>query len=309
MTTVIRSQEVPGAESLYVDAGGRRLHYLRAGPRSVADGGDDDAGDRDGADAPAVVLLHGSGIDDAALSWRHAIPALADDYRVYAPDWPGYGESPDPDATPTAGYYTGVLREFLDAIPVADPAIVGISMGGAAALGLAVESPHRLRGLVLVDSYGLRDAIPGGTGAYLFANAPFAATLGRRLAGVAPGGARAAVAPYVADTGALDPAFLDAVEERLGRAGVGEAFVAFLRAEFRRDGVVTHYADDLPDLAVPTLFVHGAEDPLVPLEWTSVAARQVPGADLAVVEDCGHWPPRERPRAFFEAVEPFLAGL
>lgn len=321
---MIEHGEVPGADSLYVDAGGRRLHYLRAGPDrdrvgtdagrpgdadGIAGATDGDADLAGGAAPPSVVLLHGSGIDDAALSWRHAIPALAANYRVYAPDLPGYGDSPDPDATPTAAYYTDVLRAFLDAVPVENPAIVGISMGGAAALGLAVAEPGRLRGLVLVDSYGLRDAVPGGTGAYLLANAPFAATLGRQLAGASPGGARAAIGPFVADPDALDPAFLEAVRERLADPGAGDAFVAFQRAEFRPGGVETHYAADLPELSVPTLFVHGEADPIVPLSWARTAAEAVPGADLAVIGDCGHWPPRECPEAFLDAVEPFLAGL
>lgn len=40
-----------------------------------------------------LLLFHGGGIDRADLSWRHAIPAFADRYRVIAPVWPGYGGS------------------------------------------------------------------------------------------------------------------------------------------------------------------------------------------------------------------------
>lgn len=282
---------VPEADSLYVDAGGRRLHYLRAGD----------------ADAPPAVLLHGSGVDDAALSWYHVLPALAERYRVYAPDWPGYGESPDPEATPDSAYYTDVLGDFLDALPIASPAIVGISMGGGAALGLAMASPERLRRLVLVDSYGLRDAIPGGSAAYYLANAPFARTIGQRLAGAAPGGARAAIGPFVEDPEALDPVFLSAVSDRLDDPRAGRAFVDFQRAEFERGGVRTHFEGRLHELAVPTLVVNGESDPLIPLDWAEAAAAEMPDAELAVIENCGHWPPRERPDAFLAALEPFLA--
>lgn len=288
---MIESDRVPGAQSLYVDAGGRRLHYLRAG-----DGG------------PPVVLVHGSGIDDAGLSWRHAIPALAESFDVYALDLPGYGDSPDPEEPPTAAYYADVLADFADALSLDRPGLVGISMGGAAALGVAVRSPERVGGLVLVSSYGLRDAIPGGTGAYLLANAPFAATLGRHVAGSSRAGARATIAPFVEDADALEPAFLTGVRDRLSTPGAGDAFVAFQRSEFNRDGVETHYEAELPALSPPTLFVHGAEDELVPVEWATRAAEQVPDADLVLLEDCGHIPPRECPAAFHDAIEPFLAA-
>jgi len=287
---MIEHETVPGAESLYVDAGGRRLHYLRAGA----------------PDDPPVVLLHGSGIDDAALSWRHAIPALAESYRVYAPDWPGYGDSPVPETDPDGAYYATVLRDFLAALPIDSPTLVGLSMGGAAALAVSIEAPERFRSLVLVDSYGLRDAVPGGTAAYVLANAPFARTMGRHLAGATPGGVRAAISPFVADFDALDPAFRSAVAERLSERDAGRAFVDFQRAEFSPDGVKTHFEGRLHELALPTLVIHGRSDPLIPLHWAEAAVRELPEGELAVIEDCGHWPPRERPQAFVDALVSFL---
>lgn len=295
---MISHETVPEADSLYVDVGGRRLHYLRAGD-----------------EGPPVVLLHGSGIDDAALSWHHVLPALADRFQVYAPDWPGYGESPDPEVDPDGAYYAEVLADFLDAIPAEQPVLVGLSMGGAAAMGVALDEPERVRSLVLVDSYGLRDAVPGGTAAYLLAKTPFAAQMGRQLAagplstgsrGGSRAGARAAITPFVADPDGLDEAFLDGVAERLAEPGAGSAFVAFQRAEFGPDGVKTHFGDRLGEVAVPTLVVNGAADPLIPPEWAERAAAAIPDAQLAVLDECGHWPPRERPQSFLDVLEPFL---
>ncbi|GAB3679865.1 alpha/beta hydrolase [Salinarchaeum chitinilyticum] len=287
---MIAHDTVPGADSLYVDADGRRLHYLRAGDR----------------EDPPLVLLHGSGIDDAALSWRHVIPALADRYCVYAPDWPGYGESPRPEVDPDGEYYADVLASFLDALEIETATIAGLSMGGGAALGVALATPERVRQLVLVDSYGLRDAVPGGSASYYLANTPFARTFGQQLAGAMPGGARAAIGPFVADPDGLDPAFLDAVSERLDDPEAGKAFVDFQRAEFSPDGVRTHYEEQLGELAVPTLVINGDSDPLIPLAWAEAAVAEIPDAELAVIEDCGHWPPRERPEAFLDALVAFL---
>lgn len=64
-----------------------RVRYVVAGPD----------------DAPAVVLLHGGGLDAAAFSWKRTVSALADGFRVYAPDWPGYGGSSSSTVTASAG--------------------------------------------------------------------------------------------------------------------------------------------------------------------------------------------------------------
>lgn len=288
---MIYDTEVPVAQSRYVTVDGTDVRYLQAG----------DTGS-------PVVLVHGSGIDDAALSWRRTIPALADQYRVYAPDLPGYGQSDPPGAQPTVPYYRDVLERTLEAIGLgAEPVtLVGISMGGAVALGTAVANPNRWQQLVLVDSYGLVDRVPGGTGAYLLANVPFVDTIGRQFATGTQGAARAAIGQFVHDTDELSATFLDAVGERLTRPNAGRAFVQFQRAEFNADGVETSYEDQLHELTGPVTFFHGREDPLIPVTWAETAASSIDGATLRVLEECGHWPPRERPEQFNELL---LASL
>ena len=291
---MIANDRVPAANSRNATVGGRRIHYLEAGVDN-------------GRSRPPVVLLHGSGIDDAVLSWKHAIEFLAEDLgrRVYAPDWPGYGESDAPGET-TTEYYVGVLSGFLDALGIETAVLVGISMGGSAALGYTLASPDRVTGLVLVDSYGLRDAVPGGTGSYLLANTPFASLFGRQFAAATEAGTRLAIGEFVYDTANLDDEFVREANERLREPGAGTAFVSFMRAEFQPDGVRTDYSRRLSDIAVPTLLVHGADDPLVPVEWSEMAADSIPAATLAVIERCGHWPPRERPDEFHDVLAEFL---
>ncbi|SNZ06237.1 Pimeloyl-ACP methyl ester carboxylesterase [Natronoarchaeum philippinense] len=304
---MIRSDRVPAANSRYVTVGDRRIHYLEAGVGGA--GGTDAPASREG-DRPPVVLLHGSGIDDAALSWKHAIEHLATERgrRVYALDWPGYGESDDPEATPTTAYYVGLLSDFLDAIGIDRAALVGISMGGGAALGVALDRPELVERLALIDSYGLRDAVPGGVGSYLLANTPFANLFGRQFAAATSGATRLAVGEFVHDPASLSDDFVAEVNERLRRSGAGDAFFAFMRGEFRADGVRTDYSDRLDELSMPTLLLHGADDSLVPPEWSEAAAAEIPDARLELIEHCGHWPPRERPERFNELLSEFLDG-
>ena len=76
-----RSHQAWPARDLWIDVSRLRIHCLRGGRRG----------------SPPVLLLHGGGLDAAGLSFRNTIPALAEQHRVFAPDWPGFGQS---DAMP-----------------------------------------------------------------------------------------------------------------------------------------------------------------------------------------------------------------
>lgn len=253
---------------------------------------------RAGTDGPPVVLLHGAGIDDANLSWRHAVDALADDYRVYAPDWPGYGESTGP-VDHTVDGYVEVLAGFLASLPYERVSLVGISMGGGVALGYALANPDRVDRLALVNSYGLGGRLPRALLWKHLSQLPGATAFGSLAAGVSPTTVRFALDRLVADAGALPPAFVDDVRAKLVAPGSLRAFEAFQGNELSINGrVATNYVDDLESLSVPTLLIHGRQDPLVPARWSIRAARRIPQVELELVEDCGHWTPRERPERF-----------
>ena len=256
---------------------------------------------------PPVVLLHGGGLDAATLSWRETIPALADDFAVYALDWPGYGGSDPPEETPTIRYYVSVLRRFLDALELDSVRLVGISMGGGAALGFALDFPERVERLVLVDSYGLGGSSPGGSLGAMFVRLPvFAGGIWDSMAH-SRDLTELALRNLVANGNLTDELVDDAWTE-VRRPNAGSAWTAFQRAEVGFDGLKTNYADRLAELAVPTLFVHGEADRLVPVSWAVSAGAEAPDAEVEVLENCGHLPPRERPEAFLASVEAFLAG-
>lgn len=281
--------EVPGidsAEVRRVDLDGPRVRYLVAG------------------DGPPVVLVHGGGMDSAAVSWRETIPALAPDHTVYAPDLPGYGGSDDPEGTPTPDYYADVLARFLDALGLAAVDLGGVSLGGAVSLGLALERPGRVRRLVLVDSYGLGGRVPGGAVVAALTQAPYLLEAtwallarSRRLTWLV---LRGTVHPAN-----LGPALVDEVYDLI-RSRRTRSFVDFQRAEVRAGGLRTNYVDRLPDLAVPTLLVHGEDDRFVPAAWAVRAGTLIPDAEVRVLPTCGHWAPRERPGRVNELLRGFL---
>ncbi|QZY30070.1 alpha/beta fold hydrolase [Nocardioides coralli] len=93
---------------------------------------------------PPVLLLH-SGVTDRRM-WADVAPALADDYRVVAPDLRGFGDSPLPGE-----HFTDVadLVVLLDNLAIDRVAVVGSSLGGRVALELATAHPERVSALVL----------------------------------------------------------------------------------------------------------------------------------------------------------------
>jgi len=279
--TEIRSERV----TVPVDGDDLSLHY------------------RTGGDGPPLVFLHGIGLDAATVSWRHALPAVADERTVYALDLPGHGDSDKPDRDYTTAFYRETLAVALDELDITEPALAGLSMGGAVALGHALDGGPVER-LVLVDSYGL------GADAYwrTAASGVLQTPLGRFLwHGVSS--SRPAIRSSLRSMGATEPSreLVEDVASAVDRRTV-RAMRRWQRNEFRACGFRTDYTDRLADLDVPTLLVHGDADPLLPRQWSERAAAALPDSELRILEHCGHCPPRERPERFNRALRSFCTG-
>lgn len=259
------------------------------------------------ADAPPVVLVHGAGLDAAGVSWKKTFPALAESYRVIAPDLPGYGESdpvPQP-VTPTVDFYVGVLETLLRELDLLEATLVGISKGGGIVLGYTLDSPNRVKRLVLVDSYGLGDSVPGGRRDAVMVNTPKLLELSWWAMKKSRTVTKASLENVVFSDN-IDAEFVDDIHREVRRPNSGDAYFRFARGELHLSGPRTNYFERLSDLPVETLFVHGKDDPLIPLEFSKRAADKAPVADLFTLEQCGHWVPRECPEAFVSRLEAWL---
>jgi non-heme chloroperoxidase len=113
---------------------GVRLRYLEQG---------DPAG-------PVVILLHG--LADSSFSFSRILPDLSGQYRVYAPDQRGHGDSDRPvDGYGPRDLAADVLA-FMDALGVERAVLVGHSMGTFVAQQAALAAPGRVAGLILIAS-------------------------------------------------------------------------------------------------------------------------------------------------------------
>ena len=247
-----------------------------------------------------------SGVDPAALTWGHLISKFGATHRVFAPDWPGYGDSDRPEVNYSVPYYISILKEFIDALNIERPSIVGISMGGAIGLGFRLENPDRVNKLVLVDSYGLQDQAPAHKLSYLFVRIPLVYEFTWWSISRSRSMAAASLRGIFSDPDRVTDELVDLVFAELNKPKAGLPFRSFQMEEMGWNTMTTVYMDRLDEIRIPTLVVHGADDNLVPLKDAEEAHSRIRGSQFSILPDAGHWPQREKPGEFFELVSAFL---
>jgi pimeloyl-ACP methyl ester carboxylesterase len=113
---------------------GVKIFYREAGPK----------------DAPTIVLLHG--FPTSSHMFRNLIPALADRYRIIAPDYPGYGESDAPDHKSfayTFDHYAALIDVLIERLNVQRFALYLMDYGAPVGWRLALKHPDRITALVI----------------------------------------------------------------------------------------------------------------------------------------------------------------
>ena len=252
-----------------------------------------------------VLLLHGGGLDCATLSWRCLFPRLAAKYMVVAPNWPEYAGSTSFGRPYTIQDLGSWLIRFMDKLDIEKAALVGVSMGGGAALWTAVHHPDRVSRLVPVGTYGVSARAPYHCLTYLAAQLPlnrWSYDLMRQR----PVLLRRALEMIFADPQKVSDELIAEVRRVLDGDVRGEVFSHFQRGETRPGGLTTFLKPSLSELKHPTLFIHGRADRLVRLSDVRKAAEVMPNATVEVM-DAGHWPMRECPKEFNSRVLDFLS--
>ena len=113
------------------------------------------------ADSPAILLLHGFGA--SSHMFRDLIPALATNYRVIAPDLPGFGMTrTDPDFTFTFAHLADVIDAFTTAVGLDTYAMYVFDYGAPVGWRLAVRHPERITALVSQNGNGYEEGLSPG---------------------------------------------------------------------------------------------------------------------------------------------------
>jgi pimeloyl-ACP methyl ester carboxylesterase len=234
---------------------------------------------------------------------------LAADYRVIAPDLPGFGDSGKPLRSLHAAFYARWLRDFCEAVGAEKPHVIGNSMGGRIAVEAGLRHPETVDRLVLLApspaflrgrEYVRLVRVLRPELALVPLPIPRRMVEGtiRRMFSRSQ---RLAPAWYAA---AADE-FLRVFSSPRGRVSFFSAMrQIYLEEPHRRPG---GFWARLPELSRPALFIWGSHDRLVPARFAEHVERALPNATSVVLPKCGHVPQFEQPEKTHRLVRRFLA--
>jgi pimeloyl-ACP methyl ester carboxylesterase len=254
----------------HVDTEGARVHYARAGS------------------GPPVLLLPGSG--GWKLTFQAMLGVLAQQYTVYAVDPPGQGSTEILDRASPFGVdaIARCIHDFLDAVNVQRPMIVGHSWGGGFALRLAELHPGRVTRLVLIAPAGSNARDPWE---FRLARLPLVGELAVRWA--LAGSARHLLRKSFVNRDRVPEDRLDDFLQMMRSASNR----ATLLADMLRVDRSVRWSDterDLDLVDVPVLLLWGGQDRFFPVRFiegftarlSSVEAHVVPGGGHSLHDDC-----------------------
>jgi pimeloyl-ACP methyl ester carboxylesterase len=267
-----------------------------------------------GGTGPPLVLIHGLG-SSAAVEFLYNLEPLAERHRVIAVDLPGFGRSDKPMRAYTIDLFVRAVHDLMHQERLEQAALMGVSMGGRVALGLALEFPDLVERLILVDALGV--GAPRRVLAYriLLTRGLGELTLrgtARAFRRLNPATIRRFWGWYLRRPGRVDGILSDQriADHRalLSTPEYRAAYLSTLRslAGMRelRDGVAVEHK--LADLKMPVLLIWGRHDHIFPAGHAEVAAGKIPHARVEILEESGHTPQIEQPDRFNRLVMDFL---
>jgi pimeloyl-ACP methyl ester carboxylesterase len=255
---------------------GIRVFYREAGP----------------PDAPVVLLPHG--YPCSSFQYRHFMPALADRWRLIAPDYPGFGYS---DTPPPHSFdysfdgYAGLLDRFTTALGLKRYALYLHDYGSQIGLRLAIRAPERVAALILQNGDIYEDVL-----------GPKYAALKEYWARPTPEGRRK-LSEAVSEEGFREEFVGEVAEHLVSRIppDLWKLSWALMQTPERREVMVRlmeglkenlawfpRYQAYLRQRRPPTLIVWGPQDGYMPEASARAYLRDLPAAELHLL-DGGHW--------------------
>jgi pimeloyl-ACP methyl ester carboxylesterase len=229
-----------------------------------------------------LILLPGL-LCDAAL-WAPQVGALSDDANPWIADLTRHDS--------IAEMAAAVLREA----PVERFALAGLSMGGYVAQEIVRQAPRRVERLALLDTRARPDEPDETQRRHALME------LAQREGGFAPVTNR--MLPLLVHPARVkDEPLVRTIREMAERVGLA----AYLR---QQSAIIARpdFRPLLPSIRCPTLVLCGRQDALTPVVFHQEIAAAIPGAELEVIEACGHLSTLERPAEVNAALRAWLAS-
>ncbi|WP_310489830.1 alpha/beta hydrolase [Chamaesiphon sp. VAR_69_metabat_338] len=241
-----------------------------------------------------VVFLHG--FDSSLFEFRRMLPQIAKECEVWALDLLGFGFT---ERLPDCMFSAQSIRTHLQAFwqtKIQQPMIlVGVSMGGAAAIEFTLKYPEAVDRLILIDSAGFTK--PPATGKFLIQ--PLGNLATKFLA-------NPTVRRSVSKKAYFDPAFVTDDAQlcaalHLEMPNWREALIAFTRSSG-----YGYLLDRLSEIQQETLILWGKQDRILGIKAAQLFEQKLPNSQLKWIDDCGHVPHLEQAKITAKLILDFL---
>jgi 3-oxoadipate enol-lactonase len=245
----------------------------------------------DGSRDNPWLLLSNSLAADSSM-WDDQLPLLVQSHRVVRYDTRGHGRSSSPGGYYTLDMLVSDLVGVMDYFGITRADVMGLSLGGMTALGLALSHPLRINRLICAGARA--DSPPS-----------FIQSWTARAAAVEESGISAVVA------GTLQRWFSGAGRAANPRLDLHATEMILRTTRAGYIGCVAalsglNYLHQLSALEVPVLYIAGALDTGIPLEIVRAMAAATPDAEIAILSGAAHLSNMEDPVGFGSAAQNFL---
>jgi pimeloyl-ACP methyl ester carboxylesterase len=257
-----------------VEVDGVRIAYREAGPRN----------------APVLLLLHG--FPTSSRMFRNLIPALADRYRLIAPDYPGFGASDAPDHARfayTFEHLASLMDGFTRQVGAKRYALYVQDYGAPVGYRLALLHPERVTALIVQNGNAYEDGLsPFWTPLKAEWTDPSPAHRNALRAGLTLEATRAQYVGGIRDPAHIDPENWIIDYALMQRPGVDEIMLDLFRDYGSNVALYPRFHAFFRERKPPTLIVWGRNDEIFPAAGAKAYLRDLPAAELHLL-DSGHF--------------------
>jgi pimeloyl-ACP methyl ester carboxylesterase len=249
---------------------------------------------RQGVGGIPIVFLHG--FDSSIFEFRRIMPLIAPDREVWAIDLLGFGFT---ERLPDCPFSSVSIRRHLHAFwqtKIQQPIIlVGVSMGGAAAIEFTLRYPEIVHKLILIDSAGFTK--PPTMGKFLIR--PLGNLATKFLASPQ-------VRQSVSEKAYFDRSFATTDARRCAALHLkmprwSEALIAFTRS-----GGYGYLLDRLSEIQQETLIIWGKQDRILGTKAVELFKQNLPNSQLKWIDNCGHVPHLEQAQITAQSILDFI---
>ena len=247
---------------------------------------------------PPIIMLHGAGPGATAWSnFKQNVGELSRNFRCLLVDLPQFGGSEKVVITTGRSSYTAnVLADFLKQLGIERSHFIGNSMGGQAAIKLAIDRPELVDKLVVIGSTPV--------GRSIFCPMPLEGI--KHIINYYRGGASIEKMRALVEVILFDHSFIDdeTIQERY-EASIDPEVVEVMTG---RPPEREELTDQLHKVAAPTLIVWGLDDRLGAMDIGLFMLSRFQNARMHIFNRCGHWAQVEHAGEFNRLVSEFLAN-